>query len=615
MRLRPPAWIALAGMVAAIGWAVFVTLPHVSGVRSPVDWVEAALVDLRLLALGPLSLDDPPMMIVAVDDATFATEGFDYPMSRRALGELVERIAAAGAKLVALDIVLTDEGDTDADAALERALAAVPTVIAAAGRFDGAASGVVPQADRLLWPDRFEGMAEVGLVNLVTSTSGTPRHAPLLFVTEKGVRAHLALLAASGYLDASPQVGVESVTIGDRVVPVDLGFHLPLRPVGPNGTIPTLSALQILDESEAEALRGKLVVVGITAGAVGDTFSTPFDSALPGVEVMAGAVGQLLGTHALKRTATIRRIDAVASGSVATAGALALALLPLATGAIVACAALAGWLLFGGVMFALGSWYSAALPLAVALPVFVAVGLARQRYERGAAQRSARAADALGKLQSPALARRIASDPGFLSRPQEVEVAVMFVDIADFTGHSERLGLEGTRSLLKAFHGIVVEEVERRRGVVLNFIGDGVLVVFGLLDEDARDQADRSLATAFALVEKLYGLPVQGGVVPDVRIGLHYGKALASRLGHVAQEQVTIAGDAVNLTSRLLEVAKEYAATIAATAEVIEATRGEVAVAPDADSEVAIRGREARARVLFWRLAAASASGPPTAGG
>jgi adenylate cyclase len=78
-------------------------------------------------------------------------------------------------------------------------------------------------------------------------------------------------------------------------------------------------------------------------------------------------------------------------------------------------------------------------------------------------------------------------------------VAVMFLDLSGSTGVVEAMGPERSRDLLHAMRSLVEREVTERRGIVINFMGDGVLAVFGL----PKPQSDDA-ARAFATVESLH---------------------------------------------------------------------------------------------------------------
>ena len=136
-------------------------------------------------------------------------------------------------------------------------------------------------------------------------------------------------------------------------------------------------------------------------------------------------------------------------------------------------------------------------------------------------------------------------------------------------------------------------------GVVITYMGDGVLAVFGL-PKPRSDDAARALDTVEALRASmtawLANLPPAARDHLDFRIGLHFGPAILSRLGSPTQQQITATGDTVNVASRLLEVAKQQHCRIVVAEDLFQAAS---ATAPMANIDpglyapltVSIRGR------------------------
>lgn len=601
MRPPPPVAIAAAGGVLALCWSLWLAVAHVAGTRSVLDPLEATLVDLRLILAGTAPAGES-VVVVALDDAALARPDVGFPVSRTALARLVERIAEAGASALAVDILLLDEADPAADAALAAALGRIASVLAAAALFAKEPAGPrpLPRARETLWPaPAFADRAQAGLVNLSTASTGTPRHAPLLVLTARGPAGHFALQAAAAASGVTPRLAPGEVAFGERVVPLDLGLHLPLRIAGPAGTLPTIPAGDLLDGRGRERLAGRLAVLGFTATAVGDTLPTPFDPITPGVEVLAGAAAQLLGEGPpLVRTPALRRLDVAVAGALAVACTVLVALLPLAAGAMVTLLALALWTVIVCVAFMQGLWLSLALPIAAVVPPTALAALARQLHERRVARTAQAGVTELQRFHSPALTARLA-DPAYLAQPQTATLCILFVDLAGFTGLAERLGPERSEVLLKAFHSRVAEAVGAAGGLVLNYMGDGALAVFGA-PEAAPDDADRALAAGLDLVGA-GGAPDASATPPvRARAGLHRDRVMLSRLGHETHQQVSVSGDGVNLASRLLEAAKNAGADLAASRPLMKALAAPPPRPPTATTSVDVRGRRAPVDVAFF---------------
>ena len=121
---------------------------------------------------------------------------------------------------------------------------------------------------------------------------------------------------------------------------------------------------------------------------------------------------------------------------------------------------------------------------------------------------------------------------------------------------------------------LVEREVTAHRGIVISYMGDGVMAVFGL-PKPQSDDAARALTAVESLRQSvsswLADLPPIARDRLDFRIGLHFGPAVVSRLGSPTQQQITATGDTVNVASRLLEVAKQQHCRVVVTEDLIQA--------------------------------------------
>ena len=378
---------------------------------------------------------------------------------------------------------------------------------------------------------------------------------------------------------------------------------MPLRVAGPTGSFTTVSALDILSGDADIELDGRVVIIGVTASGLGDRFATPFDRNMPGVEVIATAVEQLLWSDGLWRNPQVRQIEALVALPVAVLCVLLTLLLPLSRGLPLAVAIMIGWVAVTWFVFPGGLWLSSAVPLVCAgLPILPAA-LLRYSGERRRAALSERAVSAFKKFQSPEIADMIGRNPDFLLHPEERKMVVCFVDLSGFTRISQDLGPARSQAFLKQFHRLLSDTVKPFDGVVLNFMGDGALIVFGAF-ESSDTVADNALNCAIRLVRDTRGLGVAEGLAHPLRsrIGLHFGDVVLSRLGDDSHQQLSVSGDTVNLCSRLLEVAKEGAENIAATNDFIASLSQPLPAPVDRQDTVLVRGREGAVAIGFWRV-------------
>ncbi len=624
--------LTLAFAIAGALWGTWLARLQLTGAASSLDRIEALALDLRFRLAGPRPAP-ADVVIVAVDEATIRAVG-SYPLSRGVIADIVGRIAAAGPRVVALDYLFLEDSRSGADRALAEALAEANAVIGAAAVFDGgneaptpeAAAdamvdlgiGPIPRAAAVTWPAAiFLGRSRPGLVNVSVDAGGTPRHVPLLVAVDDGLAPGFALVVAAAALAAEPRFGFDDVTLAAVRQPLDLGHHLPLTYYGPEGTIPTISAERVLagDTDALAALAGRVVVLGTTALGSGDRFATPFDADVPGVEVLATAVGNLVTGTGLVRDESVRRIDAVTTIAMPAVIVVLMALASPAFGLVLAGVVAAAWLAAVVVAFDAGIWLSIALPLAAAVPTAVAYGIARYLFEHRLNARLGETRAALARMQSPLLADRL-DDPDFLAEPSACEAAVLFLDLSGFTGLSERLGPAETRAFLKGFHEAVGRVATAHDGLIVAFMGDGAMIVYGF-PERRGDEAERALASVRELAAALatFIAAAAPGAAMTVRFGLHYGPVVVSRLGAAAHQHITATGDTVNVASRLLEIAKANRAQVAAAETVFSAlpadryAGGAAGFGPP--SAVAVRGR---AGTVAVRFAAAAPAKPAVAG-
>lgn len=604
--ITPRRVLTAAALAIGLLWSGFLATLHLGAHATVLDRLESSLLDLRAVALGS-RLPPPDILIVAVDERA-ANAAKTFPLPRPMVAEVVRSILAGGAKAVALDFLFLDEKSPAVDDPLAQALQAGPTVVAAA--IDFARQGADDSSgDCSLPTPAIAAATSVGFVNLSPDQSGVPRHVPMLLSCGGHVLPALVLRAASLALKADPAFEHDGVVIGDRRSALDVGGRLALHYYGPEGTIPTLSAAAFMGRAAApDQVRGKTVLVGATAPGAGDRFPTPFDSVLPGVEVLATAVANLQSGDTLVRTSFIRRIDAAVTVGLALAAVLLLTMPAVGFGLAGVVVLVVGLLGFGFIGYAHGLWFALAMPLASLLPVTLLTGGARLTLDRWTELKMQRHQVALSAFQSPAILARLGSDPDFLSKPIERDIAVIFIDLTGFTGLTERLGAQVTRDLIGEFHGVVEEAVSRGGGIVATYMADGAMLIWGLTGPAAGD-ASRAVGSAVALRRETLAwlsriAPVLGGVPLSVKLGGHFGPAILSRLGHATHQHITAIGDTVNVAARLMDVAAQRSSTMALALPLLERAAAEGFTLDDGcwtdASDAAIRGRESRIQIRLW---------------
>jgi adenylate cyclase len=175
---------------------------------------------------------------------------------------------------------------------------------------------------------------------------------------------------------------------------------------------------------------------------------------------------------------------------------------------------------------------------------------------------------------------------------QERYLVSMFVDMRGSTQLAEKRLPFDTVFIVNRFLGAVSQAVIENGGRPNQFVGDGMLALFGLTASrrDACRQALRAAAMIAANVDELNRFlshdlrePIRFGV------GIHGGEVIVGDIGYRDHMVFTALGDAVNVAARLQDMTKAMACEVVLSDEV-RATAG---LAADAlpQQEVAIRGR------------------------
>ena len=156
------------------------------------------------------------------------------------------------------------------------------------------------------------------------------------------------------------------------------------------------------------------------------------------------------------------------------------------------------------------------------------------------------------------LAEKILTSKSALEGERKL-VTVLFVDVSGFTAMSERLDPEDVHALMDRAFELMLGEIHRYEGTVNQFLGDGLMALFGapIAHEDHPARAvHAALGIQRILATFRDGLRVQHSIEFQVRMGLNTGVVVVGKIGDNLRMDYTAVGDTTNLASRLLALAK-----------------------------------------------------------
>lgn len=138
--------------------------------------------------------------------------------------------------------------------------------------------------------------------------------------------------------------------------------------------------------------------------------------------------------------------------------------------------------------------------------------------------------------------------------PRLKHAAVLFADIRGFTATSERMAPVEVLNFLNEYRGRMTAVVAAHGGTVDKFIGDAVMVVFGLRRSETAD-APNALSCALAMltaIETWNRERFTAGLEPvRMGIGAHYGELIIGAVGDEHRLEYTVIGDTVNTAQRI----------------------------------------------------------------
>jgi len=555
--------------------------------------------------------------IVAIDDKSIDAIG-RWPWPRERIAKLVSQLDDYGVKAVGLDFVLSEAEDPKSaaetssdsaqpsapfatgDMALAGALAkqasvflGMPFILAASPdkRADrsnhqlGGERGLPPLAGYSIVRQHADVVPTVvtaigylpplpmlahaarggGFVNIEPEEDLVIRSALMAVKFRDHYFAPLSLSLVGAYLNNAPLMldldenGVRGVSVGDRDVPVDESGHMVIKFRGGPAAFPHFAAVDVIEHRVArEELAGKIILVGATAVGLGDVVPAPTGDLLPGVDIHATLIDQILARDFLWRSRTTAAEELFATVLLTFAAVISVAYLPAVW------AGIAGLFLTGGYLaYAQYQLYEHDVLLGVAIPILVIVLtytlLLSYRYFSEGSERQHMKLLFEHYLHPDVINQMIERSNGISLSGERRHLAILFADIVNFTARAERTEPEELVALLNVYMTEMTDSILENKGVVDKLMGDGIMAFWGApvpLPNPARSAID----CAIAMLKRLDALRARDSrfVDLDIGIGVHVGDVIVGNFGGARRFDYSAIGDAVNFASRLEALTRHF---------------------------------------------------------
>jgi adenylate cyclase len=626
---RPP----LGALAIGLGASVAAFALSAMGALTP---LEDAATD-QLMRLRGRRSPDPRIVVCGIDGDSVRRYG-RWPWRRTRVAELIDRLAAAGARVIAADMVFSEPSYPELphdDPALAAAIARAGDVVLgyffrsrgtspelpkAAFDLAGSAPGGFPAVPRWRAADvnlpEFTAAADAqGFVNHERE-GGVFRHYPLIAHYRGGYYPALALRAVERFLRREPArspapppaAGLElqpyegtlpRILLAGRPVGAAEDGTLWVDYRGPAKTYPHVSAAKVLSgEVGAGALGGRLVFVGLTETGVGELQATPFGDEY-GVEVHANVADNLLHGRYLQDGMVQRGLSLAALFLLGPLVAwLIVAVERHLYGSLWAVLLVAAWPALGYTSLRGAGWHLEAMaPLLAGGVALVGAFAYRVLVVEATARRIERT---FKHYVSGAVVEEMLRDPEQVKLGGERrDMTVLFSDIRGFTTLSESRDPDQVVRLLNEFFTPMTRLVLEQGGTLDKYMGDAIMAFFGAPLAQP-DHAARACRAALAMRAELGALNerwrARGELAPGTGLGIGIGlNSGEMSVGNVGSESVfgyTVIGDNVNLGSRIEGLNKMYGTEVIVSAATARAagTVGEGFVFRELDS-VRVKGK------------------------
>ncbi|HVH73582.1 MAG TPA: adenylate/guanylate cyclase domain-containing protein [Stellaceae bacterium] len=566
-----------------------------------------------------------PIRIVNIDDKSLREIG-QWPWPRTIIAELVDKLREDGAAVIGLDIVFSEPDRTapkmllpllvhggvpsgqaadllaamhDPDQSLAEAFAKAPVVNGFiltnehGNRAPAIRAGFAFVGDRPLEhvPDYTSAIANLPALEAASSGNGfvnqsldwdhIVRRVPLVLRLDgkpvpslaaeilrvvSGAQTYIGRAAgAHNEADFGESTGLTALRIGRLTVPTDAGGRVWVHYAVPPPDLYVSAADVLAGKVDRSKIADNIVLIGTSAeGVINDQQATPLSPDVPGVEIHAQLIGEILQGSYLVRpdwaigaeilftvvigmllVYALQRIGALGSaglGVAAVAGALAVS-----------------WLAFRH----LGMLIDPVYPSVVLVLVYLlATLLGYLRTE--ARQREIRSA--FSRYMSPHYVEELASHPERLALGgQKRSMTIMFCDIRGFTSLSEKLDAEALTHFMNSFLSPMTEIITEMKGTIDKYIGDCIMAFWNAPLDDP-EHAKNAVRAAQAMRRQLAHLnevwrtePQYQAFLPvRVGIGINTGDCVVGNFGSEQHFDYSLLGDPVNLASRLEGLGKVY---------------------------------------------------------
>ena len=515
------------------------------------------------------------VILVEIDEKAIEANG-QWPWNRSVLADTIGKLREAGAGIIVLPILFSEEDRLGGDEALIAQLLNNGVVIAQVGTTqtnkNAVPRGVAKIGDPMPWLFEWPGMLGpiqdigeaadgVGVINTAPEIDGVTRRLPLLMRVGDEVYPSIAIetirvaVGDPSYQVKAGEGGIIAMRVPKyQTIQTDPNAQIWLRW---NKKFPAIS---LSDEELYSAVQGKTVIIGITAEGIGGVIATPNGEKY---------------AHMLPATAlqTIINGDNIVRFDYATfvewLAALLIGLILILTsnkapywfaGALILVATVTpvygAYIAFTGHLM-LWDWSWPVLVSGIVGFHAIFNRFTKEFFEKQAIKKQ------FAGYCSPTVVRMLQENPSLIKEGMKREVSICFSDLRGFTPLGESFGddVKGLTKLMNGYMDAITQPVLDADGMIIKYIGDASMHVHNAPndDPDHPKSAVRTGLNMLKAVEKFNDKITAEGRPPiGMGAGINTGLGYLGEMGSTSRHSYDVLGDAVSTAARIESKCKEY---------------------------------------------------------
>lgn len=551
--------------------------------------MELKTYDIRFVLRGHMPTTQDSIVIVGIDDATFAALRTRWPIPRLLFAKAILNLIKAEAKLIVLDVEFAEPDSVNArqDSDLARVVSLAGNVVLA-GKISKKRIGSGKTELSVSFPMSLllDAGARWGLINIDDDPDGTIRRYPA-YMNHAGETyfplSMQAFLTMKGLGENQVQIAKEKdqVLIGGKRLSEGNSWLINYR--GPTRSFATYSFASVIDDQtfrlqsgdrnafekhlESGTFKNKVVFIGATSELLQDNKITPFfkykgrESRLPGVELHANALSTLLRGDYIGRqslavlTIMLFLLSGLTVYTIKRLGPLrgSLASLGIATAYIL-------WTIFAFINNL--TWVEVVSPLTgISLAVIGAIV-----HEALTGRRELRQIKKTWQNYIPKHVVDSMVESGEMPNlgGERRELTVLFSNIRGFSRFSERHSSQEVVGRLNQYRTAMVDVIFKHSGTLGKFVGDEIMTIFGA-PQAYPDHAEKACLASLRMLERASSIRKAWADDLDefaMGVGINTGNVILGNIGSSQVFDYSVIGDDVNLGAQLEAANHVYGTSI-----------------------------------------------------